>query len=188
MNDSASGGYLIPAQTTPAEEDRSLDLLLAGVVAGISGLDPQWVQPLWQSAPAADPGQTWCEVGVTAQDADVNPAITHDSTGEGSDRYRRDQHCTVSCLFHGPAAKQYAQVLADGVWVPQNREVMGRLGLACRSASAIRAEPLQTEQTWERRYALTLVLLRSITRTYLVRNLVSAVSTTHTDIVGATSN
>ena len=187
MNDSATGGYLLPAQTTPLEEDLALDTQLAGIVGALCGIDPPWAVPMWQPAPEAGATQTWCEVGITAQGADANPSMTHDSAGTGSDRYRRDLLCTVTCVFHGPAAKQHAQVLADGVWVPQNREFMGQFDLACRGASEIRAVPARTGSSWERRYELTLTLARSITRTYPVRNLVDAVFTVHTDIAETAS-
>ncbi len=67
--------------------------------------------------------------------------------------------------------------------IPQNGEQLGLNDMKFASASEIRAVPDFVNQQWVRRYDLTLVLRRKITRTYAVLNLLSAEVQSTTDTV-----
>ncbi|MNR48094.1 hypothetical protein D3C85_1672880 [compost metagenome] len=95
------------------------------------------------------------------------------------------------CSFYGPSAKGYAQRLADSMSIPQNSEQLALNGMKFVRASDIQPAPALINQQWNRRYDLTLVLRRKITRTYPVLNLLSAEVQSTTDSVppvAATTN
>jgi len=184
-NNSSTGGYLAPVVAAPPAEDDALDDLLQALVAGVTGLDGTLVRPRWQPTvpKQPDPGTNWCALGITVQTPDAGPAIQHDPAGDGSDTYNRHQDIELLCSFYGPAAKGYAQRLADGMAIPQNHEQLGLNDMAFVSAGEIRAAPDFVNQQWVRRYDMTLALRRKITRTYQVLNLLSAQVGTTTDSV-----
>lgn len=183
MNDSSTGGYLAPTVEAPPDEDDALDRLLHDLIAGVTALPTDLVRPRWQPTVPKQPAPAvnWCAFGVSDQEPDANPVIQHDGTGEGSDTYIRHEVISVSCSFYGPAAKGYAQRLADSLAIPQNREALGVNDMAFVGVSTIRAAPDFVNQQWIRRYDITVTLRRKITRTYAVLNLLSASVTSTTD-------
>jgi hypothetical protein len=183
-NTSATGGYLAPTAPVPPDDD-ALDDLLQALVAGVSGLPGNLVRPRWQPTvpKQPEPSVNWCALGVTEQENDAGPAIQHDPAAEGHDDYQRHQDIRLLCTFYGPAAKGYAQRLADGLSIPQNREQLRLNDMAFVSAGEIRAAPDFVNQQWVRRYDVTVLLRRKITRTYPVLNLLSAQVSTETDSV-----
>ncbi|MCT9071202.1 hypothetical protein N6G06_07475 [Cupriavidus gilardii] len=184
-NDSSTGGYLSPAVASPPLEDDALDDLLHDLVAGVTGLPGNMVRPRWQPTvpKQPEPSVNWCAIGVTVQTNDAGPAIQHDPTGDGSDVYQRHQDIELLCTFYGPAANGYAQMLVDGLAIPQNSEHLGLNDMKFVSAGTIRAAPDLVNQQWVRRYDVTVALRRKITRTYPVLNLLSAQVKTETDSV-----
>ncbi|ERJ35935.1 putative bacteriophage protein [Burkholderia sp. AU4i] len=183
MNDSSTGGYLAPAVDTPPDEDDALDDLVHDLVAGVTALPPDLVRPRWQPVVAKqpEPGVNWCAFGIQTQTPDASPAIVHNGANEGSDTYIRHQDLEVLCTFYGPAAKGYAQRLADGLALPQNREQLQLLDMAFVNVSEIRAAPDLVNQQWVRRYDMTVKLRRKVSRTYAVLNLKSVQASTTTD-------
>lgn len=191
-NTSATGGYLAPTAPVSVEDDE-LDNLLQELVAGVSSLPGEMVRPRWQPTvpKQPEPAVNWCALGITLQANDAGPAIQHDGDGDGSDEYIRHQQIDLLCSFYGPAAKGYAQRLADGMAIPQNSEQMALNGMKFVRASEIQPAPALINQQWTRRYDLTLTLRRKITRTYPVLNLLSAEVQSTTDSVppvAATTN
>ncbi|MGU2444434.1 phage neck terminator protein [Burkholderia cenocepacia] len=183
MNDSSTGGYLAPAVDTPPDEDDALDDLVHDLVAGITALPPDLVRPRWQPTvpKQPEPSVNWCAFGIQTQTPDASPAIVHNGANEGSDTYIRHQDLDVPCTFYGPAAKGYAQRLADGLALPQNREQLQMLDMAFVGVSEIRAAPDLVNQQWVRRYDMTVHLRRKVARTYAVLNLKSVQASTTTD-------
>ncbi|CAG9196763.1 phage neck terminator protein [Burkholderia vietnamiensis] len=183
MNDSSTGGYLAPAVDAPPAEDDALDDLVHDLIAGITALPLDLVRPRWQAKvpKQPEPSVDWCAFGVQEQVQDAGPAIHHDGTGDGHDTYIRHQDIDVPCTFYGPRAKGYAQRLADGLAMPQNREQLQLQDMAFVGVGPIRAAPDLVNQQWVRRYDMTVTLRRKITRTYAVLNLKSATVATTTD-------
>ncbi|KVE41703.1 phage neck terminator protein [Burkholderia sp. BDU5] len=185
MTDSSTGGYLAPAVDAPPAEDDALDDLVHDLIAGVTALPGDLVRPRWQPTvpKQPEPGVDWCAFGVQEQEPDAGPAIQHDGTGDGHDHdtYIRHQDIDVLCTFYGPHAKGYAQRLADGLAIPQNREQLQLQDMAFVGAGSIRAAPDLVNQQWVRRYDMTVTLRRKITRAYAVLNLLSATVATTTD-------
>ena len=183
MTDSSTGGYLAPAVAAPPDEDDALDDLVHDLIAGVTALPGDLVRPRWQPTvpKQPEPSVDWCAFGVQEQEPDAAPAIQHDGTGEGHDTYIRHQDIDVLCTFYGPHAKGYAQRLADGLAIPQNREQLQLLDMAFVGVGVIRPVPDLVNQQWVRRYDMTVTLRRKITRAYAVLNLKSATVATTTD-------
>ncbi|MBU9246341.1 phage neck terminator protein [Burkholderia multivorans] len=183
MTDSSTGGYLAPAVDAPPAEDDALDDLVHDLIAGVTALPPALVRPRWQPTvpKQPEPSVNWCAFGLQEQEPDAGPAIQHDGTGDGHDTYIRHQDIDVLCTFYGPRAKGYAQRLADGLAIPQNREQLQLQDMAFVGVGAIRPVPDFVNQQWVRRYDMTVTLRRKITRTYSVLNLKSATVATTTD-------
>lgn len=191
-NTSATGGYLAPTAPVPPDDD-ALDDLLQELVAGVTGLPGDMVRPRWQPTvpKQPEPSENWCAMGIPVQANDASPAIQHNGDGDGNDEYVRHQQIDLLCSFYGPAAKGYAQRLADSMSIPQNSEQLALNGMKFVSASDIQPAPALINQQWNRRYDLTLTLRRKITRTYPVLNLLSAEVQSTTDSVppvAATTN
>ncbi|CAR54930.1 phage neck terminator protein [Burkholderia cenocepacia] len=183
MNDSSTGGYLAPAVDAPPPEDDALDDLVHDLIAGITALPLDLVRPRWQSKvpKQPEPSVNWCAFGVQEQEPDAGPVIQHDGAGDGHDTYIRHQDIDVMCTFYGPNGKGYAQRLADGLAVPQNREQLQLQDMAFVGVGAIRPAPDLVNQQWVRRYDMTVKLRRKVTRTYAVLNLKSVQASTTTD-------
>src|SRR5260364_258574 len=79
MNDSATGGYLLPLDTPAPEQDIDLDRALQPMVVGLTGLLPERVHPRWQSTvPRQWLGATdWCAIGVAEIMPAAVPACVH---------------------------------------------------------------------------------------------------------------
>ncbi|KVO82397.1 hypothetical protein WL21_08705 [Burkholderia ubonensis] len=193
MTDSSTGGYLAPSDDVPLVEDDELDDLVHDLIAGVTALPGDLVRPRVQPTvpKQPEPSADWCAFGVQEQEQDAGPAIQHDGAGDGHDTYIRHQDIDVQCTFYGPHAKGYAQRLADGLAIPQNREQLQLQDMAFVTAGTIRPAPDFVNQQWVRRYDMTVTLRRKITRTYAVLNLKSATVATTTDSstpVDGTSN
>lgn len=174
-NTSATGGYLTPAGT-PTPSDEALEDILQPVVAGVTGLLGKYVRPRWQpgNPKQPEPNVDWCAIGVMQTKPDANPAIVHDSTGDGSDQYQRHQDVILLATFYGPNAQGNGQLLSDGMYVPQNSEALNALNMAFVEAGDLIAAPELINQQWVRRYDLRIRLRRKIERTYPVLNILSA--------------
>ncbi|UCL89316.1 LIC_12616 family protein [Pseudomonas sp. HS-18] len=177
-NTSASGGYLTPAGT-PTPADDALEDILQPMVAGITGLPGKMVRPRWQpgNPKQPEPSVDWCAIGVMHTKQDANPAIEHDSAGDGADQYQRHQDVILLATFYGPNAQAYGQLLSDGMYVPQNSEALRAQNLAFVEAGDLIAAPDLLNQQWVRRYDLRIRLRRKIERTYPVLNILSADTT-----------
>lgn len=174
-NTSATGGYLTPAGT-PTPSDEALEDILQPVVAGVTGLQGKYVRPRWQpgNPKQPEPSVDWCAIGVMQTKLDANPAIEHDSAGDGSDQYQRHQDVILLATFYGPNAQGFGQLLSDGLYVPQNSEALNALNMAFVEAGDLIAAPELINQQWVRRYDLRIRLRRKIERTYPVLNILSA--------------
>ena len=185
MNDSSTGGYLAPAVATPPLEDLALDAVFQQLIVGVTGLPGPMVRPRWQPTvpKQPEPNVNWCALGISAQPLDAGPAIAHDPTGNGSDTYIRHQTIDVLATFYGPNSMQYAQLLLDGLAIPQNLEQIKTNDIQSVSEGDMRAVPELVNQQWIRRYDVTLIFRRKISRTYPVLNILSAGATIKTPAV-----
>lgn len=152
--------------------DDDLEDILQAVVVGITGLPGEMVRPRWQPKPPKQPeiSQDWCAIGVMTTTPDNTPAVIHDGSGDGSSTLRRHAGLDVLASFYGPNAGSYAALLADGLYIAQNREALMRDGLALIEVEAARNASDYVNTLWRRRIDLPIRLRRRIDRTYPVLN------------------
>lgn len=181
-NDSASGGFLAPTDTLAPDGD-GLDDAIQALVAGVTGLTGDMVRPRWQLEPPQQPGRdtSWAAVGISEQTPDANPYEAHDPTGNGTDHVQRHETLIVLVSFYGPQSQSLAGILRDGIFIGQNRETATALGLALVDVGSIMRVPELTNQKWLNRVDITITMRRQVNRTYLIRNLLSAVGTIQSD-------
>lgn len=182
MNDSSTGGYLSPAVSSPPLEDDALTAIFQQMIVGITGLPGNMVRPRWQPNPPKqpEPSTDWCALGINVQNLDDGPAIIHNGAGNGSDTYIRHQQINVLASFYGPDGMQYAQLLSDGLAIPQNLEQLKAQDMNSIETGEIRPVPDLVNEQWIRRYDLELSFRRKITRTYPVLNILTAQGTLET--------
>ena len=184
-NDSSTGGYLSPAVASPPLEDDALTAIFQQMIVGITGMPGNMVRPRWQPNPPKQPEPTvnWCALGIAVQTLDDGPAIVHNGAGNGSDTYIRHEQIDVLASFYGPNGMQNAQLLSDGLAVPQNLEQLKAQDMNSVDAGQIRPVPDLINEQWVRRYDIELTFRRKITRSYNVLNILTAQGTVQTNTV-----
>lgn len=185
MTDSSTGGYLSPAVASLPLEDDALTAIFQQMIVGITGLPGNMVRPRWQPNPPKQPEPTvnWCALGIAVQTLDDGPAIVHNGAGNGSDTYIRHEQIDVLASFYGPNGMQNAQLLSDGLAIPQNLEQLKAQDMSSVDTGQIRAVPDLINEQWVRRYDIELTFRRKITRSYNVLNILTAQGTVQTNTV-----
>lgn len=185
MTDSSTGGYLSPAVASPPLEDDALTAIFQQMIVGITGLPGNMVRPRWQPNPPKQPEPTvnWCALGIAVQTLDDGPAIVHNGAGNGSDTYIRHEQIDVLASFYGPNGMQNAQLLSDGLAIPQNLEQLKAQDMNSVDTGQIRTAPDLINEQWVRRYDIELTFRRKITRSYNVLNTLTAQGTVQTNTV-----
>jgi len=94
-NDSTTGGYIVPGTPELDAYDATLEDIIQGALAGITGLAGNLVRPKWQPEPANQPDKSvdWCAFGLSLTDQDITHYEVHDPTAgtNGADRQERDE-------------------------------------------------------------------------------------------------
>lgn len=185
MADSTVAGYLLPTDTVL--NDDALEDLIQGIVVGITNLPGQLVIPRWQPDPPAlpDVSVNWCAIGSIDFDTDGTASIEHlpDADGGlGNDELTQWETFDVIASFYGPASQMYASRFRDGLQIGQNREAMWlNANMVFRTAAKVENRPDLRNDQWVRRYDVRCTFARALTRTYTVRNLLTASGTIETD-------
>jgi len=182
-NDSTTPGYLVPTAPSPPLEDADLDAVFQQMVVGLTGLPGNLVRPRWQPTvpQQPEPSVNWCAIGVTSSDADANPAMIHNGSGDGSDILQRNEILTVLLSFYGPNASANAAQARDGIYVSQNNAVLSGFSMGLVGVGKKRAVPELVNQQWVRRFDFEMTVRREIIRTYNVLTVLSADGTVDSD-------
>lgn len=177
-NTSATGGYLVPSNSEPLEDDALTDFLQA-LVVGVTGMAGSLMRPRWQAEPPNLPsfGTTWGAVGVVATRPDVNGVELHDPNGDGSDVVIFHEEIDFMVSLYGPLNETMANRIRSGLQTAQNREplTLAAMGLVRISGNTKTSELIK--ERWLPRTDLTVTLRREIRRVYPVLNLESASGT-----------
>lgn len=177
MNDSSTGGYLVPEGATPLEDDAFTDFLQS-VIVGITAIPGRYVRPRWQPEPPNLPpsSATWVAFGIAARRADTFPYIQHDTdiNGVGSDTVVQNENFDLFCSFYGPSADPASSLLREGLMIAQNREAMLTVGIKLIAIGPRAAVPELIKEKWLYRTDLNVEFRREVRRTYPVLNLLSA--------------
>lgn len=192
-NDSSTGGYLVPSSTNDLN-DQALARFLQQIVVGIVGLPGKMVRPRWQPEPPNIPdfGTNWAAIGPGARKRDPFSAIVHnpnDADGNGSSTVIRNRTMDVICSFYGPLAETNSELLAMGLELSQNREVMQLAGFNLVGGvgdSAI--VPIQIKERWQYRVDIPFTVRQQQKYTYPILNLEGIQATIETLDVTVTSD
>jgi hypothetical protein len=186
-NDSATGGYLAPAETGPAPaQDSTFEDQLQAIIVGITSLAGDMVRPRWQPRPPVQPkpNEDWCAVGITDVQSEGMPVVQHvgrayNENGvevpyDGHDDLQEHERITLLCSFYGPGCNGNAALLRDGLYIAQNREVMRAQGMGLLDVGRVVSLPEQVNMGWIRRVDLEFRVRRQVDRRYPVLNILSA--------------
>lgn len=173
-NDSSTGGVLAPSPPLPPN-DAGLENILQQLVASITGLDPTLVRPRWQPVPPKQPEPTidWCSVGILSSDEQNFPFYEFDDVAlTGTLIAHEDLRCISS--FYGPNSLGFAQMLRNGLKVPQNNEQLIQYDMRFIDTGTIRNAPELFNQQWYRRQDLPIRIRRKLSYVYQVKSLLAA--------------
>jgi hypothetical protein len=184
MSTSATGGYLL-ATASNAIEDEALRVFFQQMVTGITGIAGTLVRPRWQPEPPNMPafGTNWAAIGVTKRERDVNAYTTHRTTTDGqgntinTDYTHRTEVLDVLCSFYGPNCESNSELLAMGLEVGQNREVMQLAGYGLVGVDEATMNADMWNDRWVTRIDLPFQIRRAQLYQYSVLNVVAAQAT-----------
>lgn len=177
MPDSSTGGYLSPSSTGGDLNDASLSQFLQQVVVGIVGLPGSMVRPRWQAEPPNIPdfGANWAAIGPGPRKRD---SYSHTQANGENVTVIRNRTMDILCSFYGPSAEANSELLAMGLEVAQNREVMQLAGFNLVSgAGDSTIVPVLIKQRWQYRVDVPFAIRQQQKYTYSVLDLLSATGT-----------
>lgn len=176
-SDSTQSGFLKPsASASYYLEDDALDDFFQQLVVGITGLSAQLVRPLWQAEPVNLPdfGTNWAAVGQVESELVRGWSYRqHQSENSGSDLMETWEYVTFLVAFYGPNAERYDGLLRDGLFLPQNQELLRQNNLGLVEWLRRAVVPVLIKERWWRRVDRHIRIFRSIVREYPIRNILS---------------
>ena len=186
MNDSSTGGYLLPGPTPAPLEGQALLQFLTTWVSGVSGLPGRLVRPSWQTEPPnIPPADTcWCAVAIQSRPSDDFAWVDWNSA-DSNYQFWRQETLQILASFYDTGftgqADQYAAQFRDGVQVPQNREALTLQNFGVARTGDLLTVPSLLKIRWLYRVDLDVVLRRQITRVYPVDTFAGAEGNIYTD-------
>lgn len=186
MNDSATGGYLVPSSSQPLPGGLTLTQFIQSVITGVSGYPGSLVRPKFQIAPPKQPDIAidWIAFSIQVTDQDKNAFTWLDD--DEIDHLIRQQTLEIQVAFYGPNAQENITALSDGFQIQQNLEAMRLANMGYRDVSRIVRGPDLVNERWVDRYEMSLYLTRQVQRTYPILSFASAQGTIHTVVDGDT--
>jgi hypothetical protein len=179
-NTSATGGYLTPNNAAPPD-DQDLDRIFHDLFTGIAGIDATLVRPRWTIEPGNMPplGSSWIAQGVVERRDD--PTVTQWFTDGIGTTVIRQQEIINLLSFYGTGAAALEAVVRDGLYLDQNREAIGALGLSLVIVGNARNASMLINERWNKRIDVQITFRRTIKRIYPILSLLSGSSTEYTD-------
>ena len=173
VNDSSTGGYLLPTATDMLA-DKELLVFLQSWFVGLTGLSPNLVRPGWQyeSPNIPDLSVNWIAFVILKRNADTYVATEQQETNEQIIRHETLE-LLVSC--YGPNSDMVAHTIREGMQVPQNREALCTGGIKVIGSANGASFPEYINNRWIKRVDLPVSLRRKIITTYPVLPLLTAV-------------
>lgn len=171
MGDSASGGYITPYGG--AAYDQELEDIFQDFIIGITTLPGAMIRPRFQTEPPPMPavGEDWCAFAVKSIIPDDGPYF--DQKDETMDSIRHEE-LTLFLSFYGDHGQSFANVLRDGLAIPQNISQLKAQKIKFISIGEIITAPDFLNNQYVHRYDLTAVFKRKTSRTFAVNSFVDA--------------
>jgi hypothetical protein len=173
--------FLLPIGDQPPN-DLALSILIDATIVGITGLSGTLVRPRWQPTPPVQPdGNTnWVAVGITPlRRNQPQLQIIQQDDGDYLLTHNHQQELDVLCSFYGPDARGFAELLADGITIPNNRWVLEANSIRFIRMGETRSVPSIVNASWINRADIVMTLTRDITRTYDIPSILAATATVY---------
>lgn len=169
MGDSASGGYITPSGGSAYDQD--LEDIFQAFIVGITSLSGDMVRPRFQTEPPPFPavGEDWCAFAVKSITPDDGPYF--DQKDETMDSIRHEE-LTLFLSFYGDHGQTIANVLKDGLGIPQNITQLKAQKIKFIKVGEIITAPDFLNNQYVHRYDLTAVFKRKTLRTFAVKSFV----------------
>lgn len=176
MGDSASGGYITPSSGSAYDQD--LEDIFQAFIVGITSLPGDMVRPRFQRDPPPFPaiGEDWCAFVIKNIKPDDGPYF--DQKDETMDSIRHEE-LTLFLSFYGDHGQSLANVLKDGLGLPQNIAQLNAQKIKFISTGEIITAPDFLNNQYVIRYDLTAVFKRKTSRTFAVKSFVDAGTIKH---------
>lgn len=174
---SVTADYLLPQGTPPLDGD-ALDDAFQQAVVGITGLSGSLVRPRWQAQPPQQPDNltNWAAVGVTTVRNSDYTWFKEADDGQSLSQHRQ-QELNVMVSFYGPLAVANANLLADGIEIPNNTWGLLAVGIKLIGTENIIRVPDITNAQWINRCDIQIRFRREVVRTYLIPTVLSSTGT-----------
>lgn len=182
--------YVQPLPTTPPlQGDALLDFVQAWIagVLGAAVIAPDRVRPYTQAVPPVipDEGVAWIAFSVTVEEGDTFPwqsQVDDDTVAQ-----QTQERLRVMCNFYDTGATGrsgfLADLLRDGVKIPENMEPLQLADFGLVAVEAQTALPVMEPQTrWQWRVDMPIILTRQVSREYAQQNIASANGVLKTDV------
>lgn len=173
-NDTSTGGVLTPSAPLPVDDD-ALDAVLQALVSSITGLDGSLVRPRWQAVipKQPDPSVNWCAIGIVSSTEQNFPSYSFDQAALVGTLVAHEEMQALAS-FYGPQAKGYAQLLRNGLKVPQNTEQLIPFQMRYIDSGAMRNAPEFVNEQWIKRQDLPMRFRRKLSYTLAVTTIQAA--------------
>lgn len=189
INNSSTGGYLLPAPAPTPLEGQALLRFFQAIIVGVSGLDGTMVRPYWQTEPPNVPeqGNAWCAFKIARRPSDEYPFVGRlpYAPEDGADHLQKHEELNISTTFYDTGsnglADFYSAQFRDGLSVPQNREPLFLAGMGLTKIGDALTVPELLKKRWLYRVDFEFSVNRQIDRSYPVNTIISAEGTIYYD-------
>lgn len=157
--------YIQPT-TEYAVEDDALTAVFQEAIAGITGLHPDLVRPLWQPQAPTQPEASidWCGIGINSYTpVDYPQYYQQDITTALQARLER---IDVRTMFFGPNSSSNAERWRDGLYIQANYDMLAAQGIKLRSADEILHVPELINSQYISRSDVPCSFMRMVNRSY----------------------
>lgn len=165
MADSTSDGYILASGVV--QNDQGLEDIFQGLIVGITSLQGKMVRPRWQNEPPPLPkiSENWCAFGVKNTRSDDGPYFQQNK--EDMDNIRHES-IEVLLSFYGPQGQHYANLLKDGLGIPQNIAQIRAHKIKFTGCGEILTAPDFLNNQYVHRYDMTATFNRQVKRSYAI--------------------
>ncbi len=180
MNNSSTGGYLLPYGAPAPLEGQDLFRFLQQIFVNITGLPGTSFFPRWQFPDVVNlPTGNWAAFGVTKRSNPKFAYITHVPASGNipeHDEYQTHETLEILVSFYSPdgMADYYGALLRDGLYIPQNLAVLNTQNASLVDTGDLRTVPSLVKERWLYRVDLPVRIRRQIVRWYAILDLVAA--------------
>jgi len=178
-NTSATGGYL--QRTNAPVTQAQLEDAVQSLIQGVTGIPPDLIRPRWQPEPPNQPpaGTDWAAFGIIERETTGFPYISH--ANGGSSTLYRWPILSLMVSVYGPNAEDNAEDLRDACYIAQNFEQLNLLGIRLIEAGSVTMVPDLINVQYINRADMRIRLATEQTRTYAIKDIVSADGTITAD-------